>query len=62
MRQVFNNLIGNALKFAREGVVEASLKACIDGDRIKVEGAVRDKGPGIPRTGWPACSTCRPRP
>lgn len=48
VRQVFNNLIGNALKFAREGVVEASLKASIDGDRIKVEGAVRDKGHGIP--------------
>ena len=47
VRQVFNNLIGNALKFAREGVVEASLKASIDGDRIKVEGSVRDKGHGI---------------
>ncbi len=49
VRQVFNNLIGNALKFAREGVVEASLKASIEGDRVKVEGAVRDKGPGIPQ-------------
>jgi signal transduction histidine kinase/ActR/RegA family two-component response regulator len=49
VRQVFNNLIGNALKFAREGVVEASLKASIDNDRVKVEGAVRDKGPGIPQ-------------
>ena len=48
VRQVFNNLIGNALKFAREGVVEASLKGSIDGDQVKVEGAVRDKGPGIP--------------
>jgi signal transduction histidine kinase/ActR/RegA family two-component response regulator len=48
VRQVFNNLIGNALKFAREGVVEASLKASIEGDRIKVEGSVRDKGHGIP--------------
>ena len=48
VRQVFNNLIGNALKFAREGVVEASLKASIEGDRVRVDGAVRDKGPGIP--------------
>jgi len=48
VRQVFNNLIGNALKFAREGVVEASLKATVEGDRVRVEGAVRDKGPGIP--------------
>jgi signal transduction histidine kinase/ActR/RegA family two-component response regulator len=48
VRQVFNNLIGNALRFAREGVVEASLKATVEGDRVKIEGAVRDKGPGIP--------------
>lgn len=48
VRQVFNNLIGNALRFAREGVVEASLKASVDGDRVRIEGAVRDKGPGIP--------------
>ena len=46
--QVFNNLVGNALKFAREGVVEASLKATLEGDRVRIEGAVRDKGPGIP--------------
>lgn len=48
VRQVFNNLIGNALKFAREGVVEAGLKATVEGDRVRIEGAVRDKGPGIP--------------
>lgn len=48
LRQVFNNLIGNALKFAREGVVEAGLKATVDGDMVRIEGAVRDKGPGIP--------------
>jgi len=47
--QVFNNLIGNALKFAREGVVEASLRAVADGDCLRVEGSVRDKGPGIPQ-------------
>lgn len=49
VRQVFNNLIGNALKFAREGVVEASLRATLNGDHVKIEGAVRDKGPGIPQ-------------
>jgi len=47
VRQVFNNLVGNALKFARDGVVEAKLKATVDGDRIAIEGSVRDKGPGI---------------
>jgi len=47
--QVFNNLVGNALKFAREGVVEVSLRAGLDGDSVRIEGAVRDKGPGIPR-------------
>jgi len=47
LAQVFNNLIGNALKFARNGVVEASLKAVANGDRIRLEARVRDDGPGI---------------
>ncbi|GAA0654524.1 response regulator [Brevundimonas lenta] len=47
MKQVFNNLIGNALKFARNGVVEAGLKATADGDTIRLEARVRDDGPGI---------------
>ncbi|HEY0600691.1 response regulator [Brevundimonas sp.] len=47
LKQVFNNLIGNALKFARNGVVEASLKAVAAGDRIVLEARVRDDGPGI---------------
>lgn len=47
LKQVFNNLIGNALKFARNGVVEASLKAAAAGDRIKLEARIRDDGPGI---------------
>ncbi|HEV2081135.1 MAG TPA: response regulator [Brevundimonas sp.] len=47
LKQVFNNLIGNALKFARNGVVEAGLKAWADGDRIRVEARVRDDGPGV---------------
>ena len=47
LRQVFNHLIGNALKFARNGVVEASLSAkAVDGD-IVFSGRVRDNGPGI---------------
>ena len=47
LQQVFNNLIGNALKFARNGVVEASLKAVAAGDRITLEARVRDDGPGV---------------
>ena len=47
LKQVFNNLIGNALKFARNGVVEASLKAVAAGDRITLEARIRDDGPGI---------------
>lgn len=45
LRQVFNNLIGNALKFARHGMVEASLKAHARGDRVLIEARVRDDGP-----------------
>ena len=47
MKQLFNNLIGNALKFARNGVVEARLKAVATGDRILLEARVRDDGPGV---------------
>ncbi len=47
LKQVFNNLIGNALKFARNGVVEAGLKAWAEGDRVRVEARVRDDGPGV---------------
>ena len=47
LKQVFNNLIGNALKFARNGVVEASLKAWVEGGCIRMEARVRDDGPGV---------------
>ncbi|WP_372707907.1 response regulator [Brevundimonas sp.] len=47
LKQVFNNLIGNALKFARNGVVEASLKATAQGGRIALEARIRDDGPGV---------------
>ncbi|RZJ78641.1 MAG: response regulator, partial [Brevundimonas sp.] len=44
---VFNNLVGNALKFARDGVVEASLKAWSEHGLIQMEARVRDDGPGV---------------
>jgi len=47
LKQLFNNLIGNALKFARNGVVEASLKAWVENDRIHMQARVRDDGPGV---------------
>jgi signal transduction histidine kinase/CheY-like chemotaxis protein len=47
LKQVFNNLIGNALKFARDGMVEARLKAWVQAGEIRMEARVRDNGPGI---------------
>ena len=47
IKQIFNNLIGNALKFARNGMVEAGLKAWIEGDRVVMQARVRDDGPGV---------------
>lgn len=44
---VFDTLIGNALAHARDGLVEASLKATARGGQIGVEAWVRDDGPGI---------------
>lgn len=46
LRQVFDNLIGNAMKFARAGVVEASLKARAANGSVVLEARVRDNGPG----------------
>ena len=45
--QLFNTLIGNALSFARDGVVEAGLKAIAEGDRIRLEARIRDDGAGV---------------
>ena len=47
LTQVFNNLIGQTLKFARNGMVEASLKAVVIGDQVRLEARVRDDGPGV---------------
>jgi len=47
LKQVFGNLIGNALKFARQGLVEASLKAELIDGQVRLQARVRDNGPGI---------------
>jgi len=42
LTQVFDSLIDNALRYTRQGSVEASLKVRVDGGRAKLEGRVRD--------------------
>jgi signal transduction histidine kinase len=44
VRQILGNLVGNAVKFTREGTVEVSVD--LDGDYVVA--SVRDSGPGIP--------------
>ena len=48
IKQVFNNLIGNALKFTRQGGVQVTLRARRSDVHVLVEGEVRDSGVGIP--------------
>lgn len=48
IKQVFNNLIGNALKFTQKGGVEVALKVRRDDIHVHIEGAVRDTGVGVP--------------
>lgn len=48
LKQLLNNLVGNALKFTTEGGVVIRLKAEPDGARLRIMGAVEDTGPGVP--------------
>jgi len=48
LRQVLNNLVGNALKFTSEGHVEVRLAAVDDGEYAQLSAVVTDTGPGIP--------------
>ncbi len=48
IKQIFNNLIGNALKFTKTGEVEVTLGVRRDDIYLHLEGAVRDTGMGIP--------------
>ncbi len=47
LRQVLNNLLGNALKFAGGGAVELALSADPGPDGLRVRAEVRDTGPGL---------------
>jgi two-component system, sensor histidine kinase len=46
-KQVFDNLIGNALKFSRGGLVEVSLKARAANNSVVIEARVRDSGSAL---------------
>jgi signal transduction histidine kinase/ActR/RegA family two-component response regulator len=47
LRQVFDNLIAAAVKTTRRGAVEASLRAEVTPEGVRLEGRVRDSGPGL---------------
>ena len=48
IKQIFNNLIGNALKFASQGVVKVTLTAHCYDNYVELACVVADEGPGIP--------------
>jgi len=47
LKQLLNNLIGNALKFTTRGAVEVSLGTRLDDGRVRLDAVVDDSGPGI---------------
>jgi signal transduction histidine kinase/ActR/RegA family two-component response regulator len=48
LKQLFNNLIGNALKFTRSGGVHVHVETRPDGDRTGLVATIDDSGPGVP--------------
>ncbi|WP_312146317.1 ATP-binding protein [Brevundimonas sp.] len=47
LKQLLNNLIGNALKFTNEGAVEVRLTTRLDDGRVRLDAVVDDSGPGV---------------
>lgn len=50
IKQLLNNLIGNALKFTQAGEVAVSLSSRWRDGAVRLEGVVDDSGPGVPDT------------
>jgi len=48
LRQILNNLVSNAMKFAGQGRVDICLAARTDGAGVRFTGQVIDTGPGLP--------------
>jgi len=48
IKQLLNNLIGNALKFTEAGEVVVSIAARRENDAVRLEAIVDDSGPGVP--------------
>jgi len=47
LKQLLNNLIGNALKFTHVGAVEVRLSTRLDDGRVRLDAVVDDSGPGV---------------
>jgi len=52
LRQVMNNLVGNALKFTAQGRVEVGVSCVLEGGYARLRGEVCDTGPGVPPDRW----------
>jgi PAS domain S-box-containing protein len=48
IRQVLLNLLSNAVKFTHEGEISVCVEAVPEGDRFRIDFAVRDTGIGVP--------------